>query len=547
MPADRLFRTRARLGSVYVAAALSGLLYGLSFPSLTQFHLAPLAWICWVPWLLAVRPRVSCGAGALSAYLALALGTAIATHWLLGVAIAVGLFVVLVQSALMLPVPLVFLGLARALGWERALWILPPLWTGWEWLLTLQPLHTPLAFMGYSQSEWSWLVQFADLAGVWGIGFWLILFNVLLAQVWAGTTAGAAGRARHRFVWLAAVAAPMLALPALYGGYRIAALDARLPASPRIVVALMQPSEGYDNDEEEESRHDDVKAIERLVIRSSDAIQAERPDLVIWPESSVSYDMGATPPVRDYLLKVVGRWNVPLILGFPEGAPPAPEYNSALLLTPQLARYASALPEGRSIPLKVYRKQELVPFAERVPYSGAFPTLAEFAPTIGGHRVRLTEGERKAVLFAFLDRSGVKRWAGVRICYEVLYPGGTARLVRRGAQMLAVISNDGLFGRSSETFQIAAYSRLLAISTRRSVARAANTGLTHFVDPAGRIYGAIPWWDERAAVAPVALSNALSPYVRFPDALPVACLGVTAIALLAAAAVAAMSPPPRPA
>jgi apolipoprotein N-acyltransferase len=97
-----------------------------------------------------------------------------------------------------------------------------------------------------------------------------------------------------------------------------------------------------------------------------------------------------------------------------------------------------------------------------------------------------------------VDRQGQKRRAGIRICHEVLYPEGTAQLVRDDAEMLAVISNDSLFGRSSETWQITAYSRILGITMRRSIARSANTGLTLFADPLGRVYGAIPWWGALA-------------------------------------------------
>lgn len=174
-----------------------------------------------------------------------------------------------------------------------------------------------------------------------------------------------------------------------------------------------------------------------------------------------------------------------------------------------------------------------MPFAEQVPFGDTFPGLASLAPSSHGEISRYARGDPVANPFAFLDRQGIKRWTGVRICYEVLYPAGSARLARGGAQMLAVLSSDRDFGRSRETFQIAAYSRILAITIRRSVVRSATTGLTVFADPVGRLYGSVPWWQEQVAVAPVVLNDSQTLYVRYPDALPIACLGLTALGVLA--------------
>jgi len=517
----------------YRWATLSGLLYGLSFPSFAQVHLEPLAWCCWVPWLLALRGPVSWGQAAASGWLALWIGTAIATRWLLVVEPGVGLFVFTVQSALMLPILLLFFAGRRLVGWRHALWILPPLWTGWEWLLTRQPLHTPLAFFGYSQANWYGLIQYCDLVGVWGVACWLVLFNVLIARAWALAAEGGRGMLRRLLPRLVVIALPMLALPAGYGWYRIGEVETRLAQAPRITIALVQPNVGYGG-KEQESQRDYVKTMEQMVIRSTDSIIAHRPDLVVWPEATLPFDVNTQAAVRDYLLLVVERWNVPLILGFQERLDERHLYNSALLVTPQLARYARGLPRDQAPRLKVYRKQELVPFAEQVPFADRVPALEALALPIDGATSLILKGDPVATRFAFRDRQGVKRWAGVRICYEVLYPAGTARLVADGAAVLIVISNDGPFGRSTETLQLAAYSRILAISTRRSLARCANTGLTLFADPLGRLYGSVPRWEEQVAVGSVALGNDLSLYVRYPDLFPAACLGAAVLGALLA-------------
>ena len=90
--------------------------------------------------------------------------------------------------------------------------------------------------------------------------------------------------------------------------------------------------------------------------------------------------------------------------------------------------------------------------------------------------------------------------------------------------MLALITNEGWFSKTHGEYQMAAFTRLRAIETRRSIARAANTGVTGFIDPLGRIYDQAPWWSEQTVIGNVRLSNEMSWYVRYTDYLPKACV-----------------------
>jgi apolipoprotein N-acyltransferase len=176
-------------------------------------------------------------------------------------------------------------------------------------------------------------------------------------------------------------------------------------------------------------------------------------------------------------------------------------YNSAYLMTPE------GTVGGR------YDKQHLVPFGEYVPL-GRWLTFVE--KLVSG-MVDFTPG-----------RSGVSMpWAngkvGVQICYEVIFPYLARRAVQNGADLLVYLSNDAWYGTSSAPHQLFSMAILRAVETRRSVVRAANTGISGFVDPTGRIIGHTGLFEEATLTAEVPILKKKTIYARWGDWFPAVC------------------------
>jgi apolipoprotein N-acyltransferase len=121
---------------------------------------------------------------------------------------------------------------------------------------------------------------------------------------------------------------------------------------------------------------------------------------------------------------------------------------------------------------------------------------------------------------------------GPAICYEGLYGNHFAGFVHEGAEVMAVISNDGWWGNTPGHKRLFDFCRLRAIETRRSIARSANTGISGFISPRGDIVGETLDWQKRGIkTQSIELRNDITFYVLYGD---VIARIATLIALLAA-------------
>jgi apolipoprotein N-acyltransferase len=177
-------------------------------------------------------------------------------------------------------------------------------------------------------------------------------------------------------------------------------------------------------------------------------------------------------------------------------------------------------PEGR--PLGKYDKTHLVPFGEYVPLKRWLPFLGKIVAQVGD----FSRGRVGANL----------EWSrgdlGVLICYEVIFPYISRAAVENGAALLINITNDAWYGRSSAPYQHYSMAVFRAVENRRALVRAANTGISGFIDPAGRIRKSTALFEEAAAARRMPLLTVRTIYNRIGDRFAVACIA-TAFLLVA--------------
>jgi len=117
-----------------------------------------------------------------------------------------------------------------------------------------------------------------------------------------------------------------------------------------------------------------------------------------------------------------------------------------------------------------------------------------------------------------------KNALGVQICYEIIFPGLSRAMVRNKADLLINITNDAWFGKTSGPYQHFSVTLFRAVENRRSLARAANTGISGFIDPAGRIIASTPLLKEAAVTRTLPLMHNTTFYTRYGDLFALACL-----------------------
>jgi len=391
--------------------------------------------------------------------------------------------------------------------------VLPLLWTALEWLIGHQgDLAFPWLGLGIALTRVPVLVQFAEIGGARGVALWLAACNALVYL------------ALRRRSWRpAAVAALTVALALGYGLWREAAIVQR----PVATVALLQPNVGFD--EKQDPALEDQR-FDALLRQLSDGARLPGVQLIATPETALPgvyadaqwrrcYAYGGIPAAlrRDSAVAALARRaRLPILAGVVEfvGLPDCDYtyYNAAFF-------YDST---GDRTLQPSYHKKYLVPVTERVPFLPPrwFTKLNWF----GG--------------FSRGDRFPVYRFAqggfGVLICFESIFEDLARGYRRDGADFLINITNDGWFGSTVGPYQHAAHLVMRAIETRMGVARAANTGVSEFVDPLGHVHQATPLEVERTVAGPVMTTSVRTLYVRLGDWVGALALAGAAALLIAA-------------
>jgi apolipoprotein N-acyltransferase len=204
----------------------------------------------------------------------------------------------------------------------------------------------------------------------------------------------------------------------------------------------------------------------------------EKPHLIIWPETTIPGYLARDAEIFDFVSRLAAEKNVFILTGAIRRDSENRYYNSAMLLSP----------DGNIV--QSYDKLHLVPFGEYVPLRGSF-FLKPIASQVGD----FTPGE-EFTIFSLPAAEGPLRFA-VLICFEDIFPHLAGGFVRAGAQFLTVVTNDVWFGDTAAPYQHLQASVFRAVENKIMVLRAANTGVSAFIDPYGRIFKLVPAYRKK--------------------------------------------------
>ncbi len=470
-------------------AVFSGVLYWAAFPGIDVW---PLAFVCWAPLMVAIYdqpPRRALWLGLLQGLTCNVLGF----YWLFGMlksfsgfpdALCV-LFMLLLcgyQGGRMAFMAWLY-GRAARKGWPAA--------TVFLLAFVASELAYPLLFPWYTGAQTHTvplLMQLADLGGPIAIGLALAGGSLALAEpFWARLDRRPIDRRRV----LAALAGPAILVG--YGAVRLPMVDRAMAAAPSAKVGLVQGNMGLMG-----SEHRDPRPLHRDATLRLEA--EEHPDLIVWSEAAIAYPfseehlslMMHDTVLRDPYDRTGARAiKTPVLTGvILDRTPPLPLgqrrkkgdhplfFNSAVL----------AEPDGRID--GAYDKTYLLAFGEYIPFGDWFPQLYEMSPNSG----QLSKGSSiEAIPFT---QNGVAHKITTLICYEDILPGFVNGAVRHGdPDLLVNLTNDAWFGKSTEPTIHLALAKFRAVEHHRFLVRATNTGVSAWIDAAGRSRGETPLFE----------------------------------------------------
>jgi apolipoprotein N-acyltransferase len=391
-----------------------------------------------------------------------------------------------IAAILYLPVYLVLYAalhtfIRKRIGEKYLLIWIPFLWTGIEFIRSIGVLGFPWTSLAYTQTYYLALIQYATYTSIYGVSFWVVLINVTIFAILRYYDRIRVVIALFIFLTI------LFILPWIYGKLSI---PKDIQYQDKIRVAVVQGNVDSYLKSEESFWKENFEIYERLTLEAAQ----EKPQLIIWPETAIPCFLRYNALYLGKVRELASRINIPIITGahdvefYKDGG--YQTHNGVFLIIPN------------SNSLQSYSKLHLVPFGERVPFTEIFPLLKEtlemlemgegnFSPGNALKTFRIpVQSSRES------SKKSVLRMPVV-VCFESMFPELVRKFVmHKNATMLAIITNDGWFRKTSAPYHHSQVAVFRAIENRIAIARAANTGVSMFIDAYGRTMRSTPIFER---------------------------------------------------
>ncbi len=512
-------------------AITSGVLLSVGFPPFPGFFTL---FIGFVP-LLWLAHEINNSSGlnrpirvaSFYAYVSFVTWNLLTTWWVTNTALAAGAVAIFANSALMLIPFVVFLYFNKYVGERTAYWTFVVSWICFEYGHMRWEITWPWLTLGNGLSTFAWIPQWYSYTGVLGGSLWILMANVFIFKLWKKyKEAGLISR--RRIIGIALfLLTPIGVSIWMYAQY----IDSGESKQTLIIQTNYEPH--YEKFTIPESEQ-----VARYLQQIQSGMKAET-DFVLLPETVLDYvDLQLIPRNMSMALLLEGLEKNPdatLILGVSahEVFEQMPADNRNVRISNQgggpiyWRAYNSAIQlKGGLENAEIYHKSKLVPGPEIFPYSKYLfffkPIIDQLDGTIEGLG---TQQERSVFRSANGDVAPV-------ICYESVFGEYVTQYIRNGAKAIFIMTNDGWWDRTPGHQQHLLIGRLRAIENRRSIARAANTGISCFINQRGDIIQPTNYDEEKTIQGEILLNDSITFYTTWGDIIGRLCLFIGGFQML---------------
>ena len=492
-------------------AIASGILIALSFPSA---NLAPLAWIAFVPLLYSLWKKN--GKEAFWSGFVFGLVYFFGTlYWIYhsinyygGLSFAVSICIVLLLCCYLALFPAVFSVLFIQIYRKTklpALFIAPVLWVMLEFARSYALTGFPWSSIGYSQYRFLSLIQIADVTGIYGISFLVLAVNGAGADLLL-TRKRLNKMPLFPLSYTVAGFVSLLIFIAAAYGYGVFRLSEHRPGSS-CTISVVQGNIEQDRKWEPLYQQEVLAVYENL---SREAL-ASSPFLLVWPETAVPFYFGYDAHNTDNLLQFQKETGTYLLFGSVMVKGRMRERteltNSVILLDR----------EGKKS--FTYDKIHLVPFGEYVPLRSILFFVDKLVAGIGDYVPgrQYTRAETASGSF------------GTLVCYEVIFPGLVRKFFIGGGDFIVTVTNDAWFGKTAGPYQHFSMAVFRAIENRKPLIRAANTGISGFIDSNGKVLARSDLFTRQVLTKNITTDRSRTFYTRYGDLFSYLCIVISIV------------------
>lgn len=497
----------------FLPALISGILLVLAFP---QFDISVLAWIAFVPLLSSLWKkgwRESFVSGLVFGVVYF-FGT---LYWVYhsinhfgGISFFSSIIIVLLFSVYLSLFPAIFSMLFSQVYKKTrmpALFIAPVLWVCTEFIRSYALTGFPWASIGYSQYRFLSLIQISDISGIYGISFLVVAVNGFITDLLL-IKKRVKEMPLFPLSYFIAGSALLLVLLIATFGYGFWRLHQERPGRS-LAVSVIQGSIEQDKKWEPIFQNEVIDIYTRL---SEEALK-EHPALIVWPETAVPFLFGPDTANTERIAQFQKQTGTSLLFGAvmekKQLAGASDLTNSAILLDR----------EGKKS--YIYDKIHLVPFGEYVPLRNFLFFLDKLVVGIGDY----IPGKQ------YLQADTEMGRFSTLICYEVIFPGLVRKFYTGGGDFMVTITNDAWFGKTAGPYQHFSMAVFRAIENRKPIVRAANTGISGFIDSNGKILLQSGLFDRQVLTHTLKTDSAMTFYTRFGDLFSFFCIVISIVLL----------------
>ncbi|MBE7175336.1 MAG: apolipoprotein N-acyltransferase [Mucilaginibacter polytrichastri] len=384
-------------------------------------------------------------------------------------------------------------------------------WMSFEFLHQWWDLAFPWMTLGNAFAVSHQWIQWYEFTGVYGGSLWILAANMFFFLAYGRYANGQKPAATRQLAFgLMIVLLPLVASLWRYFTFH----EKQDPANIVVVQPNIDPylKSGGIPEREQFAR----------LVQLTDSVAQPNTEFILWPETALPQELDEdeirqTPQYAD-IRRFLNRYkNGNLLTGI----------ESYKIYKNDATATAQPIPDGRwfdrfnaaanfenSSRVQFYHKSKLVPGVEQMPFGSALSFLKPVFRHLGGSTGGYGKQPEPGVFYA---QSGIG--TAPVICYESIWGDYVSGYIKKGAQFISIITNDGWWENSPGKDQHYLYAKLRAIECRRWVARSANTGISCFINERGDVVQKTAWWVPAALNQTINLNEQLTFYVRFPDLL----------------------------